>query len=199
MIPAVDRTALRLRAGALLGLGALSVHELRYLVGYGQGAGRALSAHGHSYLTLATTLVVLGCILALGVFLAAIARGDGAGSRRGSTLVRVSVCAAVALIAIYSFQELLEGLVAGGHPSGVAGVWGAGGWSAVPIASAIGVVIALLLRGAEAVLAHFGRRRTRHLRRGGVPTPARRPRPATARQTGLARHLAGRAPPLSRA
>ena len=199
MMAAMARTALRLRAGALLGLGALSVHELRYLVGYGQDAGRALSAHGHSYLTLATTLVVLGCILALGVFLAAIARGDGNRRGRRSKLLPVAVSAALALIAIYSVQELLEGLVASGHPSGVAGVWGAGGWSAAPIASAIGVVIALLLRGAEAVLAHFGRGRTRLRWRGCVPAPRPPERPAIARQVGLARHLAGRAPPLSRA
>jgi len=153
--------------------------------------------HGHSYLTLATTLVVLACIVALGGFLASIARGDGKG-RSAPALWRVAAAAGGVLLAIYCVQELLEGVVAGGHPAGAAGVWGAGGWSAVPLAAAVGLVIALLLRGAEEVLARLADRPARARRRS--PAIVLRPsqRVASVRHAGLARHLASRAPPVLR-
>jgi len=197
MMRAMGSGALGLRASALLGVGALALHQGRYLVGYGDDAGRALAVHGHSYLTVATTLVVLACVVALGGFLATIARGD-VKRRAAPALWRVAAVAAGALLAIYCMQEVLEGIVAAGHPSGAAGVWGAGGWSAVPLAAAVGMVIALLLRGAEAVLARLADRRA-----GGRPRPAAialrpSPRVAVVRPAGLARHLASRAPPLIR-
>ncbi|MGI8803710.1 MAG: hypothetical protein ACR2KV_16355 [Solirubrobacteraceae bacterium] len=47
-----------LRAGALLGAGALLLHELRYLVAWGGGAGPALGDQGHAYLGYVTPLAV---------------------------------------------------------------------------------------------------------------------------------------------
>jgi hypothetical protein len=188
---------LRLRAGALLGAGSLAVHELRYLVGYGGEAGRMLAAHGHSYLALAATLAVLLLLVALAGFLARVARGGDRQTPADRTR-RLAPAAAAALFAIYSVQELLEGLVAPGHPGGFAGVYGNGGWTAVLFAAVIGLVIALLLRGADAVLARVAARR-----RGALPRPVRCPparpafRAAVATRLGISRNLAGRAPPLS--
>jgi len=189
----------RLRASALLGVGALAVHELRYLVGYGGDARSALAAHGHSYLVLATTLVVLVVLVALGVFLAGIARGAAESRGPASSARRLAAAAAGALLAIYSFQELVEGLVTPGHPAGLAGIYGNGGWSAVLFAGVVGLLIALMLRGAEAVLACVAAARRRAAPRSSTfsASAPRALRVAIAARAGLARHQAGRAPPLA--
>ena len=86
------------------------------------------------------------------------------------------------LVAVYAVQEFLEGLVAAGHPGGVHGIVGHGGWWAGVLAVAVGAVIALLLRVAtvvvEAVARRFRRtaRRRRRRRRSPRPPPARRGR-----------------------
>src|SRR5215204_7478159 len=197
MMPSMRPDGLSLRASALLGLGALAVHELRYLVGYGSETGRMLAAHGHSYLALATTLAVLLFLVALAGFLARVARGGGGRTARARTR-RLAPAAAGALFAIYSVQEFLEGLVASGHPGGFAGVYGNGGWTAVLFAAAIGLVVALLLRGADTVLARVAARRRREFRRARGLAPLRPAFPqVAAKRPGISRNLAGRAPPLS--
>ena len=89
-------------------------------------------------------------------------------------------------------------MVAEGHPGGIAGIFGAGGWISVPLALVIGLLIALALR----------------VRRGAPRPSPPRPRllaaPAAAggdrrahrsgvRSLGeaLARRLAPRGPPLA--
>jgi hypothetical protein len=61
------------------------------------------------------------------------------------------VCA-VCLVAVYVTQELLEGLVVTGHPAGVAGVFGYGGWWSIPAAVAVALVLAAAFHGARRVL-----------------------------------------------
>ena len=103
------------------------------------------------------------------------------------------MAATLALVAVYTAQELIEGALASGHPPGLEGVVGAGGWAALPIAAVLGVGVALLLHGAEALLERAAAR-ARH-RRGAAPRewlPIVRLLPCRA---GLARRLAGRAPP----
>src|ERR1019366_4753159 len=56
------------------------------------------------------------------------------------------------LVAIYATQELLEELLASGHPGGVAGVFGHGGWWAVPVAAIVAAGITALQRVARVVL-----------------------------------------------
>src|SRR5215216_41129 len=119
---------------ALLLAGALGVHELRYLLAFGGGAQSALAAHGHGYLALLAPSLSLLTALGLAVGLV---RAAAAPSARSSAFVRVCrlwPAASVALLAIYVSQELLEGLLAPGHPTGWAGVFGSGGWLAVPLA-----------------------------------------------------------------
>ena len=55
-------------------------------------------------------------------------------------------------MAIYVSQELLEGLFATGHPGGVAGIFGYGGWWSIPAALAVGLVLAAMFYGASWVL-----------------------------------------------
>jgi hypothetical protein len=61
------------------------------------------------------------------------------------------VCA-LCLIAVYVTQELLEGLFLTGHPAGVNGVFGFGGWWSIPAAVAVGLVLAAAFHGARRVL-----------------------------------------------
>jgi hypothetical protein len=191
--------SLRSRGLLLLPVGAFVVHQLRYRFAYGPQASAQLAAQGHSYLdSFAPWLVLLLC-LATGSFLAriaqALATGRPAGRRRSFGAVwLVTTCL---LIAIYAVQEFFEGLVAAGHPGGLAGIVGHGGWWAAVVAVGVAAVIALLLHVATAVVDAVARAATsrRRARLGLLQL-----RPATtvslARRRPLATARAGRAPPL---
>jgi hypothetical protein len=188
----------KLRAGALIAASALGLHELRYLIGYGGDAGRAVADQGHAYLPLAGALIVLLIALAAVQLAAAVvgAVGTGAGERRPAPFWLVWALAGLALLGVHAGQELAEGLLASGHPAGLAAITAHGGLVAVPLAFGLGLVVALALRGAEAAIAAA--------RRSRPPAPPRRaalrePRPGAVlgapRSCVLARNLAGRAPP----
>jgi len=188
----------RLRCFALLGAGVIGLHELRYLIGYGGEAGHALAAQGHGYLDAVTATVALALVAALAVLIAAVVRGATSAAARRARPWRVRWPAASgALLAVFVTQELLEGALSPGHPAGLAGVAGNGGWIAVPLALAIGAVVAVLLRGAEAVIARFApsprRPRLRPPRIALPRAPLHEPPRAVAL---LAAPGAPRAPPL---
>ena len=188
-----------LRTSALFYVGALSLHELRYLVGWGTGAERALGHQGHAYLAygMPWALALAAAGLAQVVRRAGSRPGESPGHRRlgaGAWLV-----ASAGLLAVYTAQETAEGLLAAGHPGGLAGVFGHGGLVAVPLALAIGGLIVMTERRARVALGSPSGLGAA-LRSGIVaapppprraPTPARRPRSAGV----LAINLAGRAPP----
>ena len=98
----------------------------------------------------------------------------------------------VALICVYSVQESLESILTGRVP----GVFEHGGWVTVPLAVAIGLLIALVMRGAAAATRVAAGRAP-----GLVPGPTAplqvviRPW-APARTRTAARHLAPRGPPV---
>jgi hypothetical protein len=146
----------RIRAGALIAIGALGVHDLRYLIAYRGHAGRELAVQGHGYLALATPLIAGLVVLAAAAFASrlagAYARGEGDAGASPSVR-RLWAFASALLVLVFSIQEWIEGQLATGHPAGVGAVFGHGGWIAVPLAMAIGLVIALLLRGAEQAIA----------------------------------------------
>jgi hypothetical protein len=182
---------------ALIAVAVLVLHELRYLIGYGADAGTALATQGHSYLPSVSLAAVVLLALAVGrlllSFRAALRTATAGSAPPFGVLWLAAICA---LLAVYCSQELLEGLLATGHPVGFAALAVDGGWSAIPLAVALGGVVALLLRGAaaaEALVAAYGRRAS-----AGVARPAharRRPDACTAPRTPLAANLAGRAPP----
>ena len=190
--------AWRLRAVALLVPGALAVHDIRYLLGYGD-PGRALAQQSHGY--LGSVSLFAGSALALAAAelvgrYARARRGAGAGGAPPGFRA-LWAAASVALMAVYASQESIEGAVSAHHPAGLAGVLGHGGWTALLLAIAVGAVVALLLRGAHAAL-------VRAAGRSDAPPRARRDRPAPRprdlglpRAGGLARNLAGRGPPLA--
>ena len=198
MISRITGVSLRSRGLLLLPAGALVVHQLRYRIAYGAQASAQLAAQGHSYLdSFAPWLVLLLC-LATGGCAARVAQAFATGrTERRRSFAAVWIASSCLLTAIYAAQEFLEGLFAAGHPAGLAGIVGHGGWWAAVVAVGVGAVIALLLQVAtavvDAVARSGGRRRhagfgLRH-RDAGASVSLVRPRP-------LAAAGAGRAPPL---
>lgn len=183
----------RLRASAAVSGGAFTLHQARYLAAHGEDTRDALAREGHAYLEFAGPLLAVLGALALAHVSLAWQRRLAPGSR--PPLGRLWVAAACGLLAIFIVQESLEGVLAAGHASGVAGVIGSGGWAAFPLAAALGLVVALLLRGADALLAARSRRVVEHAPPVDAHCPD--PEPTCASASVLALYLAGRAPPLA--
>jgi hypothetical protein len=146
-----------MRANGLLLMPAavLAVHQARYTLAYGARANAELAAQGHSYLHS----VVPWTILALGVGASLFVRRLARAARTGHSgaFTRLSATAlwsvtTIGLIAIYAVQETLEAISASGHPAGVSGVFGHGGWYAVPSAAVVALAVVALLRVGRAVL-----------------------------------------------
>ena len=186
---------------ALVPLAALGVHQARYLLAFGGGSGRELAVEGHHYLTGLAPWIVVSCAVALGLLLTRVTRAWRTGRSETSPrllLLCLWLVSAAGLVVIYTGQELLEGLLASGHPGGLAGVFGHGGLWALPSAGAIGLLLAAVIRGASrvvAIVARLARRRTRSVPRAELrpqPFPAAIALPVLA---PLATAAAGRAPP----
>jgi hypothetical protein len=152
--------------------GAFAVHQLRYWLAYGHRAGIELIVQGHSYLHSIVPWIVLLIALAGGGFLLALGRAlSGGGSLPRYTLSFAAlwlVCAAC-LVAVYTTQEFLEGLFATGHPAGLAGVFGYGGWWSIPAALAVGLVLAAVFHSARRVLHAVADRRAERVAVAGRP------------------------------
>lgn len=183
---------------ALLGMSfaasALGVHHLRYWLAYGDAAGTELAHQGHGYLMLVTPAIVGALALALGWRLAILfAGGHGGRTPVGRPARWLSI--SLALLCVYVTQESAEGLLAAGHPAGVAAVFGNGGWLAIPVTFVVGGILSLVARGvSEAGLSAIALLPPRHpsarLRVVGAALLS------VATSSPLARHLAGRAPPV---
>ena len=190
----------RLRAAALLAAGAYVVHQLRYLFAYGGHSHEQLGSQGNAYLAALAPMLALLAALAAVEFLAKAAR---ARSTPCSTeaLPRTSRLWALSsgwLLVVYVAQEWIEGQLAPGHPAGVAGVFGHGGWLTLVLSVVVGGVVALALRGASAAI--------EVLAAGGNGRPQRWSRVSASRPAGtfekppldpVALFLAGRGPPLT--
>lgn len=187
-----------LRGAALLPAAALAVHQLRYALAHGDGAGQALAAEGHAYLSGIAPWLVLLATLSLGASLGRLARRWAAGgtpAARTRATARVWLLATVALVTIYAGQELLEGALAPGHAAGLAGAFGDGGWWALPAALAVAGLFALALRGADAVAADLAGLTLRIALRPPRALSHRPRAPFLVALAPLARAAAGRAPP----
>jgi hypothetical protein len=182
-----------LRSATVVAAGAIAVHQLRYLVGYGGDASGALHDQGHGYLdALVPLLALLGGLTLVATIVAAIA-GAPPRSRRGAPLVRALVYAG-AILAVFGAQETIEGVLVAGHPGGIAAVMAHGGLVALPLALAFGWVVWAALRGLEALDEHVRASNT-SLRRPGR-TPRLRPVLRTFPPAAVIAGAAGpRAPP----
>jgi hypothetical protein len=184
----------------LIPAAALVVHQARYTLAYGVRANAQLAAQGHSYLHSLVPWTVLALGIGATLFLRRLARAARTG--RSGAFTRLSATAlwsvtTFGLIAIYAVQETLEAASVSGHPAGVAGVFGHGGWYAVPAAAVVALGVVALLRVGRAVLrlaAHYAPR-TARLSAPSLPVPFS---VALVAATPLALAAAGRAPPLLR-
>lgn len=180
--------AWRARAGVLVLLGALVVHELRYVL-----AGQHPDEHAHAYMGRLVPVVSALLLLAAIEFLARLTRRSRvrtdaftAGGVRWLALGTI-------LLAIFSAQETAEVLFEHGRLDIADSLIVHGGWLGAPLSFAVAAVIALLLRGASALLARTGRVQ---LLRARAPQRYRLlPRRSGAGVPVIARNLAGRAPP----
>lgn len=190
----------RLAPLALMPPAAFAVHQLRYWLAFGGRAGAELQAQGHSYLHSVVPWIVLLIAISVGAFLQAL--GRALGGRRSLPRYTLSfaglwlLCAA-GLVTIYMSQEFLEGLFATGHPGGLGGIFGDGGWWSIPAALAVGLVLAAIFHGARWVLHEVASRRSCR-----PAATQRRTRPVRvgrdvllARLAPLAEGWSGRGPP----
>lgn len=201
IVPAsMPRRIGRIAPLALMPAAAFAVHQLRYWLAFGPRAGAELQAQGHSYLHSVVPWIMLLVAIAVGLFLRALGRALGGHCslpRRTVSFAALWLLCAGCLVVIYCFQEFLEGLFATGHPGGLAGIFGDGGWWSIPAASAVGLVLASVFYGVQWVL----REVARLCRRGEIRTsrasrsPARLPDPRPRRLAPLAEGWSGRGPP----
>ncbi len=180
--------------------GAFAVHQLRYWLAFGSHAGVELADQGHSYLHSVVPWIVLLIGLTVGAFMLALGRAFGGGvsvPRYTLSFAALWLLCATCLVGIYTMQEFLEGLFATGHPGGLVGIFGYGGWWSIPAALAVGLVLAAAFHGARRVLHAVAERWTR-----GVTITRRPPHAVRARREVLPPALApladgwsGRGPP----
>jgi hypothetical protein len=212
----------RLRSATLLLAGALALHQLRYTLSP-TGESHALTSR-HGYLLVVVPLAGMLLALVLASVLVRMARGpalepgdaeratDGPGtlaclaypgraSRR-----RVWAAASLALIALFVTQESFEALLSSG-PGGLLSLLGAGsaepsllaggGWLVLPLAAAIGGCMTLGLGAVNGELSAVVDRPRLWWR---VPHPNMQRWTVNGAELEplgvLARHLAGRGPPL---
>jgi hypothetical protein len=195
--PMAGRSSTPLRTAALLAAGALGVHELRYGLAFGAHAQGRLAAEGHAYLGWLSPAVVGLVVLAASALVHTLARGGRPHAARPRRFGLLWAACASALAFAYVTQEGLEGALAAGHPGGLAGIFGHGGWTAFLLAGAIGLIVALAVRGGRDALAAAERLssapRLPRPSSGGVVTPGVAPYPHL---DVLAGGGAARAPPL---
>lgn len=185
--------------GGLLAMpaAAFAVHQLRYLLAYGTHAKAMLAAQGHTYLHSLVPWFVIMLAVGLSSFVRraehALRTGEtGAFTRRSWAVVWGAT--ATGLIAIYAVQESLEAFFASGHPTGFAGVFGHGGWWAVPVSALVALVVVATLRLGRSIVLAAGRLGPRRFHFPAVPVVAPRSL-ALVRVRPLTRSAAGRAPP----
>ncbi|MDQ8047237.1 MAG: hypothetical protein REI11_21705, partial [Patulibacter sp.] len=173
---------LRRRSSTYLGIAAfplavLGVHHLRFLLAYGTNTGEVLRAEGHAYLGALGPLLIVLIASAVGAYLGRLAdHWRGSEPEWAVRTRRLWLVATLALVAVYSTQETLEGFLATGHPGGLEGVFGNGGLWAVPAAALFAGGLALLMRGHRRVVravaaAGATLRRLRRTRPAIDPTP----------------------------
>jgi len=194
-MPSRVRSVLAGRGFMLLPAAAFAVHQLRYELGYGSRSGAALAAQGHGYQNSLAPWVALLLAVGLGSFLARIARAaTGRAETRRRSFAALFGFGWALLFAVYCMQEWLEGMFAVGHPAGLAGIVGHGGWWAVPLSAVAAAVVALLLLIGAAVVEVVARLASPALAR--VELLLRRPLLVVpVRLSPLAGRVAGRAPP----
>jgi hypothetical protein len=183
------------RATGTLALGALALHELRYVLGVEAG----LEGHqGHAYMAQAVPVVVALATALLATTVLAPLGGRPLGAAGCGVAARTGLYAGM-LLTVFAAQELAEGALSGAPWEGAALLLTPGGLVAVPLALALGVATALATRGLEGVERRLAlaqcpalRGRRERARRGARAGILLRPLAADALAFGIAR----RPPPV---
>jgi hypothetical protein len=186
-----------LQTFALLALGLILIHHIRYLFARFSGPEEIHQEQVHAYLPFALMLVLV--LFALAVLLVL---RDVVGAHRTGVLVPYRPPSfrlawlqnSVLLAGCYVLQETIEHRV-GGEPIAIGGILlSRDGWIVLPLALAFGGLVALILRGARAIVRVV--RRGCLVQVGARAVSSRWPwegvRPA---QFTLLGSIAGRAPP----
>jgi hypothetical protein len=190
----------RLATLSMVPAAAFAVHQLRYWLAFGGHAGIQLQRQGHAYLHSLAPWVVLLIAVAASIFLRALGRALGGKcslSRYTLSFAALWLTCSACLIALYVTQELLESFFATGHPAGLVGVFGYGGWWSVPAAVCVGLVLAAVFHCASWLLHEVADWRARPLTAARLPLTRTRP-PLTLpfpRLAPLAGGWSGRGPP----
>jgi hypothetical protein len=194
----MERLWPKLRGVSLLAAGSMLVHELRYVAGYGSNAGKALAEQGHSYMPwieALTSVLVLATLVRFALSIVSASRG-GVSEVRPPRFHRLWLGSSVALTAVYTLQEGFEGTFAPGHPAGVVGVFGHGGWTALLFSMLVGALVAAVTKLAYHAVRLVARRAARYEPSASTPPSWPLTRPVGGRRLDvLAWNLAGRAPP----
>lgn len=141
-VRARDLTRGGTRTASAIALGAFTVHQLRLLVAAPRGSDPVLSVAG-----LGAHLVPLLVGLLLTGLIARLV-GSRIGAQAGAADRRVRATTyAIGILAVFCTQQMLEGVLIAGHVGGLAAIFSAGGWAALPLAIVIGVIAALVDRG----------------------------------------------------
>jgi hypothetical protein len=160
---------------ALLPPAAFAVHQLRFLLAFGSGAGAELERTGHSYMHSFVPWLVVLLALVVGGFLRELGRalgGQTSAARFTISFAGLWLTCTAALVLVYCLQEFLEGILVVGHPAGLVGIFGYGGWWAIPVAACIGLVLAAVFHGARWLIDETAaRRRVLVVRRARVAQP----------------------------
>jgi len=183
------RRDLIVRAAGVVLTGELVVHQLRYVM---FPAGE--SAHGYLPLLGVLSLTVLA--VAAGQLAAVLerARRTGRHDRVEVRFLPAWAMVAVGVLALFWVQETIEALLLGAALDAPLAPLAGGGWVAVPLALALGAVLALALTGARAAVRAAARRALARVEAGR--DRRRLPAPALLMSfSPLAVNLAGRAPP----
>lgn len=131
------------RSAALIALAALAVHQLRYLLAYGSDAHTELLRQGHAYLFQSLPVLIgFGLSAIAAGLIRAVLRGP-AGTAIASHRLR-ALLYATSIAAAFAVQETAEAVLFAGHASGIAAVFGAGGWLVLPLAMLFGALCAVL-------------------------------------------------------
>ena len=147
----------QLGATALFALGALIVHQGRYLLGYGDGWREVLGKSGHEYFGLLIPIVVALALVSAVLFVAELrgaSRGAGRPRQapRPPSFLRSWLAGYAVLCTVYVAQESSEGFFSGEHSAGLSHLLASGGWIAFVLALGVAALVALVLRGAAVAL-----------------------------------------------
>jgi hypothetical protein len=184
------RKDLSVRATGLVVTGELAVHEARYLLAPAPDA-------GHGYLPVLAVVSVVLMAVAAGHLAGGLesARRTGRGEPVTIRFSRAWPALALAVAAVFTVQEVAEGLLGGAGAGALLLPFASGGWVAAPLTVAVSALLALALSGAGAAVGAAARAARRSLR---PRRPSPRPLPDLPRRAfgiPLALNLAGRAPP----